>query len=555
MGQVPHPPVNPEKLEAPVFDPKDPAYRWKLSIKRASHEGSFRYYYWRRILGLCGILMAVGWILAITAVWANLKFRRSFAEIQYADLALPWRWGRYMTAMSGHYVAMGNAALEHGAPDSAFYFYNAALAMRPNNAEAHRMATLAQYRMGLKPAALSSLLAGVPAAAAADDEAYLRQFYGMAFETQADAEVEQVSRSLLPVQPDQKRVHLLIAFQLATARFNRGHYEEAEKLLTDWKLRSFPEGALLYAECQWESGRTDAAIQTLQDALSAFSQRDGIYVALEQMARAQNQPEAVLQYALLRQLADPEHFGPQLDVLYARHRLGQTAAEQRAVEAYAKAFKSDPAALSQLLQFAVDTGQPKIAEYARELAQAAGQATAGFDLGTTEAGLAGRDYAAAAKALARIKSDKAPTNRTFEATVDGLDMVAKFGAGDSGAGLAFGNFLGRASALRPAEGVLLAQYLRDEGQAEPSRQLLERVYSANPDSEPALTDLVRAEILAGDRVKLRDHLPPLLKMRKVPRDILKGSLPLLTQPQDAALRTKVAAQLEHSSALYLSNKR
>jgi len=501
------------------------------------------------------VLLALGWILATTAVWANLKFRRSFAEIQYADLVLPWRWGHYMTAMSGHYVAMGNVAFEHGMPDSAFYFYNAALAMRPKNAEAHRLAALAQYRMGLKPAALSSLVAGVPAAAAANDEVYLRQFYGMAFETQADDEAYRVSLPLLPPQPDQKRVHLLIAFQLATARFNRGHYADAEKLLTDWNLRSFPEGLTLYAQCQWESGQTDAAIQTLQEALGRFSQRDGIYAALEQMARTQDQPESVLQYALLRQLADPEHFAPQLDVLYADHRLGRTEAERRAVDAYTKAFKTDAAALGQLLQFAADTGQPKVAERAHDLAQAAGQATAGFDLGTAEAGIASRDYAAAARALARIKSEKSPINRTFEATVDGLEVVAKFGTGDSGATLALGNFLGRASALRPTEGILLAQYLRDEGHADPSRQLLERVYSTNPDFEPALIDLVRAEIRAGDRVKLTDHLPPLLKMRKVPRDILAGSLPLLTKPEDAALRTEIAALLEHSSAVYLSSKR
>jgi len=543
--------VNPEKKETKPFDPRDPAYRRKLWVHLDSHEGDFRHFFWGRIGAVLAVVLLAGWLTVAAGVWANVKYRRGFPAARYLDLAAPWRWGRYRSAISAHYLATGRLGLEHGYASAALNFFNASLAMDPGNLESRRLAALAQDRLGFKTAALALLQPGLARAADAGDDAYLRLFFDTAFALQADDDAFTTGRRLLPPRPDGSRTHRIIAFEIATARYNRGHYLEAQQILADWRLQDAPEGEVLLALCDAERGLPQKALGRLEGDVRRFTQRDGIYVAIERLAHDQGLPETVREYALLRELADPSRPQARIDLIYADHAMHLSAEVRQEVDSYCADFRSDPGALKVLSQFAADAGEPDTAQRARDLARARGIPTADFDVRVAQASFAARDYRRAVRAIAVAQTEIPPEDHAYETLLAGMKAVALFGAGDGGAELAYSDFFPRAGALAPIAGLYLADELRGMGLAEKSRQLLERVSAETPDDQPLLAALIRGDAAAGNRTGLVTNLPRLLKMRKPPRDALDASLRCLDPTRDAALRTTVTKALAGSPAAAL----
>jgi len=505
--------------------------------------GSRRFFFWRRICLVLAALFLGGWLAVAAGAWANVKYRRGFSEARYLDLAVPWRWGRYRAAMGAHYLAMGRLGLEQGHPDTALNYLNASLTLMPGNLESLRLAALAQFRLGHKTAALAILRAGLPSAAAAGDEGFLKAYFDVAFDLQDDDGAFTAGRRLLPPQPDSLRIHRFIALQLATARFNRGHYDEAQQIIATWRLQDFPEGEVLFALCYSERGMRGIAMRRLENDLDRFTQRDQIFIALERLARDMKLPREVCRYALLRELAEPTVPQARIDLIYAYHALDSNEDVRKEIDSYCADFRSDADALTLLAQFAADEGDPDTAERVRDLARASGIPTTGFDLGIVQACIVARDYLRAIRVITVAQTGRQSMGRPYEATVAGMKAVALFGAGDGGAKLAFSDFLPLSEALRPTIGLFLVDQLHRAGFDEQSRQLLERVCADHPDDLPALAELIRGDAAAGDRNGLVTNLPRILKMRKPPRDALEGSLARLDPAKDAALRAEVTEAL------------
>ena len=472
--------MNPEKIEPRPFDRGDPAYRWKLWVTLDSTHGEFRHYFWRRIGLAVAAFALLGWFAATAGVWANVKYRRPLPGARYADLAIPWRWSRYRAEIAADYLELGRTLIGRGDPAAALNYLDAAIALEPASLEGRRLASLAQFRLGFKPAALALLRAGIPAAAAAGDEPYLRAYFEVAFATRENAAAFAAAGRLLPAQPDRVAIHGLIALEEATACYNLGHYREAERILTAWSLLEFPEGEILFCRCESELGSRAAALSRLQGDLVRFTHRDGICVALERLAREQGLPDLVRRFALLRGFADPGRPEARVDLLYADQALGGAADLRRDVDAYRADFGSRPAALVVLSQFAADTGQPDVAEGACERASACGLRTGEFHLRTVQARLVARDYRRAVKAIAAVQNEEPFLGPSGEAVLAGMKAVALFGAGDGGAELAFSAFLPQSGALAPSAGLFLADQLRLAGFARQSRQVLDRVCASDP---------------------------------------------------------------------------
>ncbi len=530
------------------LDPRDPANGGKLWIKLHSRNGRYYYFFWRRICIALAILMLAGWLAVTAAAWANVKYRRGFSEARFLDLAVPWRWHRYKAAIAAHYLALGRLNIEQGNPDVALNYLNASLALEPGSLESRRLGALAQFRLGFKTAALALLRPGLAPAADAGDEAFLRSFFDVAFDLQADDAAFAAGAQLLPPRPDRSRIHQLIALQVATARYNRGHYLEAERILANWKLEEFPEGEVLLARCYAERGMNEIAIQRLDGDLARFTQRDGIYTALERLARDQGLPQVLLRYALLRELAEPARPQARIDLLYAYHSLDRSADVRREINSYCSDFRADANAVAILAQFAADTGEPDTAERARDLARAGGFPTTEFDLKVVQACIVAHDYRRALFAIKLAQAEGKSVGRAYEAIMSGFKAVSLFGAGYGGGELAFSYFMTLPMAPPPHAGLFLSEELHRVGFGEQSRQLLERVCTDNPDDEPALTELIRADAGAGNRMGLLANLPRFLKMRKPSRDVLAASLPLLDPVRDAALREQVSEALAERSA-------
>jgi hypothetical protein len=292
----------------------------------------------------------------------------------------------------------------------------------------------------------------------------------------------------------------------------------------------------------------EIAIRRLDGDLARFTQRDGIYAALERLARDRGLPQVVLRYALLRELSEPARPQARIDLLYAYHSLGRGADVRREINSYCSDFRADANAVAILAQFAADTGEPDTAERARDLARSAGIPTTEFDLKIVQACIVAHDYRRALLAISLAQAEAKSVGRAYEVVMSGFKAVSLFGAGYGGAKLAFSDFMTLAVTPPPHAGLFLAEQLHRIGYPEQSRQLLERVCSGNPDDEPALTELIRADAGAGNRMGLLANLPRFLRMRKPPRDVLAASLLLLDPVKDAALRENMSEVLVERSA-------
>ena len=472
--------MNSEKVESKAFNRLNPAYRWRLWVNLDSRYGEFHHYFWRRISMVLAAVVLSGWIAATTGIWAHVKYHRGFSEVRYVDLAIPWRWGRYRAAIAAHYLSLGRVQIEKGNPVDALNYLDAALALKPGNLQIRRMAALAEFRLGYKPAALALLRVGLPSAAAAGDQPFLRAFFDVAFDAKADDDAFTTGSRLLPAQRDRDATHLFIALEMATARYNRGHYVEAERLLSDWGLLDFPEGEILSCLCEAARGRRGEALARLQGDLARFTHRDGITVALERLAREQGLPVMVRRYALLRGLATPARADTRIDLLYADQAIPGRADLRRDVDSYCADLGSDSVALTLLSQFAADSGLPDIAARASALAAGRGIRMDEFLIRTVQASIVAHDYRRAIQAVTVAQTQGRSLEPPEALALAGMKAVALYGAGDAGAELAFSDFFPHAASLNPIVGRFLADQLRDAGFARQSRQVLERVFPADP---------------------------------------------------------------------------
>jgi hypothetical protein len=545
--------LNSEKIHSVGrFDPNSPKYRWLLWVRREARSGKFRHIFWWKINVLAALFALCLWTGGTGAVWWNAKYRRGVTDARYADLVWPWRWPRYLDAMSHHYVVTGGAAFHQGLYDRAYYYANAALALRPGDLAARSLAAESQFGMGMKPAAVQALAAGVPAAYAAVDPGYLRGFFGAAFAIGANDLVIATGSKLLQQPSGNKALDQFVAFQVAQAHFNLARPAETETLLTRWGLRSVPEGVALYARALWESGRSVAAVGVLRANLIGHTRHDSLYVTLEQIARAEGRPEDTLHYAILRQVESPAAYPPQIDLLYAYHQLGRREQERSVVDGFCSAFGSDPAAFRRLMSFAVDTGQPAIAARVEKLGTAFYHSDeAGFDLNGVEAAIEAKDFAWAAKGLQGIRSAKGQFNAIYLARVSALEAIVKLHGDDPVGETQFANCIPQLINSGPASGLRYAHYLRAQGAGQLSRDFLGRIVSAFPEFEPAQLDLVRADLAAPNPANLQADLPGLLRQAKVPSDVLAAALPLLTHKEAEPLRRQTADLLARMRSVYL----
>jgi hypothetical protein len=515
-------------------------------MKADSHSGGIYHFYWRRICLVVAALVVGGWLALTAGVWAEIRYWRGFSEVRYPDLVLPWRWDRYRAALGAHYFSAGRAQLAAGQMYSALGYFRASLALAPGNLEGRRLAARSEFLLGYKSDAFALLRTDLPAAAAAGDDAYLKDFFDIAFDLQADDEAFEAGRQLLPPKPDGAVAHQSIALAMATARYNRGHVLEAENILHEWSLQKRPEGEILFALCESGRGLGGQAVRRLDGDLARFADKDDIFVALERLTQEQGRPEATRRYALLREIEEPTSPRARIDLIYADQALGRKMDVGSEVSEYCADFKADAGALAMLSQFAADTGEVDVADRARALAHDGRMPLADFDLRVAQAGIAARDYPRALRAITLVQAEGPFDEGTGGALVSGLRAVALLGDGDPGAEIAYSDFLPVSGRLRPAVGLFLARQLAQEGFARRGGLLLTRVCTEYPRDEPALAELVRSDAAARDRAALSLHVPLLLKMRRPPRDALASALPWLDPARDASLRAEVIESMAES---------
>jgi hypothetical protein len=548
--------LNSEKRVYRKFDPANPKYRWKLSLKLETPQGKIRYWFWPRILSLAGVLALSGLWAANLAVWFNARYRHGATEVHYLDVALPWRWSRYRAELSRYNVRMGQAAGERDGGERALTFYEQALSFDRTNLDAERLAAAARYELGQKSAALAGLASGLGRAAAQHDERYLSLFFSLAFQSGAEELAAHAGQALMPAAPRADSFDQRLAFLVAAASFRLGRYADASRIIREWNLRNQPDGALLWVQVLWESGRTQTATVVMRDVAARFSARDPFNVVLEQIARGTNDPVQVLRYAQTRAASLPASFAPQIDLLYAWHELGRQEAEAAALAKFFQNFRANPAAMARLAQFAFETKQPALAEKIERAAADQHWPTAAYELAWAEAQVTAHDPLAALTTIARLRTEHPDLSPPVTALVAGLELVAKGEEGEDAN--VPGLFVLRADRLKQldsAAALRIAGYLHDLNQEQVRGLLLEPIWEADPNNGVILAELVEADMAAHNRPKFLLHLAARLQLPKPPRALLDRALAMLTQPEDHALREQVDVAIATHAATYLPTPR
>ena len=401
-------------------------------------------------------------------------------------------------------------------------------------------------RFGRADLALKTLIGG--AELARQDLEYLKLLFALLLESHKDEQVISVGKKLLPAQPDGILTHQFTALQIATAHFERGRYDDAERIIGEWQLGKSLEGSILLAKCDWERGYSEIAMARLEREIARFPQRDELYLHLVRYHRDLGHAGEARRYALLRHFNDPASPGPRIDLLHTYHSSDDQAAEWRELTTYFKDFSDDPKALILLTWFAVETVQPELTARITAVAREKNYSLNAFNLAQVRALLAARNYQAALDHCLTAIKDENEDNENLSSTLSGLRSLALYGLNDfARAELMLNSFVGQAK-LRASDGLLLARQLRRLGVLPSARSVLERAASIDPLNQAALAELIRLDAEMGNRTKLAENLPKFLSLRKPSRAVLEETLLRLDQPADAPLREQIRAALTNASA-------
>ena len=539
--------IDHSKDDLQSFNSRDPLYRYQLWVRVVTPDSIWVHIFWRRIAVVVGLVVVAGWLTVTAGVWAFVRFERDYTAVSYLDLAFyPWRHEHYRTGLGEHYLKTGREALENKNYREGYALLQAGLSLVPNDVVGRRLLAYTQVRFGRADLALTTLAAGAELASA--DLDFLKLLFALLLETHEDDRLIALAQRLLPEKPDAVLTHQFVALQAATAHFERGRYDEAERIVADWGLANALEGSILLAKCDWERGYPDLAMLRVESEIARFPKRDELYLHLVRYHRELGHPAEARRYALLRQFNDPASPGPRIDLLHTFHATDDKAAEQRELNTYFADFSADPKALILLAWFAVDTVQPELAARLVSLARDRNFPLNAFNLARVQALLAAQQYQAALDLAVTAMRGETEDNGNIAATLNGLRCLALYGLKDfSRAELMLNSFLNQAN-LRAGDALLLAQQLRLLGATASARAVLDRATVLDPLNQAALAGLVRLDAEAGNRAKLAENLPKFLRMRKPSRAVLEECLLRLDQPADAPLRDQIRAALTRASA-------
>ncbi len=537
-----------------AFDPGHRRHRFKLWVRLTSSNPPRVLYhvYWKRIAATLACLAVAGWLGAAAAVWSFVKYRRGYTGVRFVDIAFfPVRAQEYRTGLGRHLLALGRSELEQQRYREGYALLRAGLDRVPGDLAARREVALMQARFGMVSHAVETLVSG--ARNGREDFDYLQLMFGLLLEAHEDDRAVALAAELLPAVPDGKLSHQFIALQAATAHCNRGRYDAARGLIAAWKLENALEGQLLLATAEWDQGQRDAAIRRLEGQLERFPKRDELYLHLVRLTRDADRSADARRYALLRQFNQPENPTPRIDLLHTYRATGDFAAERREIEAYLGIFRDSDRALLQLAGFAAETGQPELADRVARLADARKLPGETFLVARVQAYVIALDYRTAADlAKPPVAGPAADRSSYPRQLLNGLHALALLGLGEVSEGeLQMTKFAGE-TRLRGGDALLFGKRLLLLGSAASARRVLERACALDPLHQPALTELIRLEVAAGNRAGLVEHLPKLLRMRRPPRQLLEECLLRLDQPEDQALRAQVKAAIEKAGATPVS---
>jgi predicted negative regulator of RcsB-dependent stress response len=536
------------KEELLAFNPKDPAHRRQLWVRVVTPDNVWYHIFWGRIALTLLLVAVAGWLTLAGAVWGFVRFQRGYTEASYSDLLLyPIRKEQYRQGLGHFYLKRAREEMEKRNWQEGYRLLQWGLARVPDDATSRRLLAYTQVQFGRTDLATNTLVEGAELPNA--DLDYFKLLFPLLLERQDDTRLIALAKKLLPATPDQELTHQYIALQLATAHFERGRYDEAERIVKKWDLERSLEASILIAKCDWERGYQDIAMLRLESEIKRFPKQDDLYLTLIRYLRELGRQDEARRYALLRHFNDPVSPGPRIDMLHTYHTTGDKAAEQREVEGYLKDFSQDPRALLLLASFAADTAQPELITRLISSAREHNFPLNPFLLTQAHAFFSSQKYQAALDVVLEALRTEPEAADPATLSLHAARCLALYGLKDlSRAELMLNAYIGRVDLRATRDALYLARQLRTLGGAPGARNLLERIMVVDPLNQAALTEIVRLDAESGDRGRLSATLPRLLQMRKPSRAVLEETLIRLDQPADGPLRDQIREAIARVSA-------
>ena len=484
----------------------------------------------RPVLGRLFVLLAglaiTGWLTAALAVMIFVQQKHDFQGGDYVDIVLPWRWQNYRVAWGEEFIERGLAMIDEGKVREGVHLVRVGHAKSPTNLEARQVVAELYASANRPDLAANVLREGLPNASGNID--YLRSTLRLLLANQDDVGVQEIVADTLPEAPELTPFNQVAALAGATAHFHRGNYDQAENMLLEYGLDKNPEGRILLARIDWESGNRDEALKRLEAEVEKFTDDDDVYILLGRYYRDLGEPTKAHNLAVLRQINNPMSPAPRIALLYSYFESHDTKRVETEAARLLEEFSNNQSALTALGEFAANTGDVGLVRRVFATVD-----RSGFPLDTA-AILVAETYLEVGQFRQTIdfleSHAKIDTEfqRRHESILNGLFAVAYLGLDNSDTGEMYLTQFLNGRRLRAESYLIISQRLLDQGRKEQARRVINHAHSVDPMNQVALVELIRLDLETGRTENLISFIEKLMTMRKPPRSLLEDSVARLS---------------------------
>ncbi|MBK8859358.1 MAG: hypothetical protein IPN11_17340 [Opitutaceae bacterium] len=454
-----------------------------------------------------------------------IKHQQGHAAVAFGDILLPNRWHHFQAAKGRSLIAKSLIQFETGNAAAGFHNLRLGLTRYPASREGRLL--LAQlYADNQRPDLARELLVN-GLTHHPRDPAYARIVFAYLLNVQKDAKVIELADHIRQSPLMAEALGEMAGMAAATACYQRGYYDRAERYLATTGLANNRDSRLLRARIQWERGYADLALHLVRDLAADFPDDEEVYALGSSFLRQSGRFAEAHRLSLIFQLRRPDSALPRIDRLHAHVREGDFAALRQTTDELLHHFAGDEKILLALGDFAATTGDAALARQVSDRLPASSAAKPGAAVLTLEALITAKDYPAALTQADELTAGTPALDEPLLTLCHGLKAIAHYGSNDPGAGfLAYSRFVA-GPALRSGNLLMISNLLHDAGASKPARDLLIRTAADDPKNQAVLSRLIELDLELNHLEALPARLRQLVTMRKPSRELLARAAKVL----------------------------
>lgn len=497
---------------------------------------------WFRLTGAITGLAAACWLMIAVGLYFWFVFGRQFEDEKFQDvLLLPFHWPPFHTAehdrkMGDYFKKMADWHLKEGHLEEAFKDYRLAVMKTPDNLGARtRLADFTYMTDKNLDHYFDLLEEGIPYALASDPNNYIDTYFlnlKQAPLANRTERLEAICRKYLAQDLSNQRVRDIFALNLANVLIDEGHFDQAEDIISQYKLDRAIDGVMLTSRLLWERGQLHGAIAYVEKNLPRFKYSDWLLRLLSRFCLDVGDLDKAHQYIRMRTVANPGDVSPRIELLNIYAKTGDTASVHREVEDIIAHFRNDQQAMIALGNFATNQGDVALAlrlyqlaqERDRQLRLAAQKSD--FSVGTfallaAQTYLTVHDYKNTLLFLDQINKDNPewliPANRLI---FDSIRAVADVGVNNNTEAEMYVNKLIESSNTHPDNLLLIANRFLSHGAPDFAQRLLAEANRMDPHNQAILAQLISVNLQLGYSENMDKNIHLLLQTRRPPAELL-----------------------------------